>query len=206
MKNKTEAESLFEAFCSANNIKFLKIIEGPDPSPDYKIILNEMDIYIEVKQIDKDEYFDVKIKNGISVGFRKVGKHVRKKIDQARKKRQIKAVADKWAPVILLIYNNLDEFQGFGTEPHDFISAMYGERTLKFDKNEYKIIDYFQGRNKSFEENKNTSFSAVGLLSKIGKDISLIIYENAFAKNKLDYSKIPSCISVTRVEIERIRL
>ncbi len=204
MKNKNEAESLFEAFCSANNIKFLKIEEGPVPTPDYKIILSETDIYIEVKQIDKDNKFDVINESGIISHSRTVGEHIRKKIDQTRKNKQVKTVAEQGAPVILLIYNNLDMFQAFGTEPQDFISAMYGELTLILGKNKNEITNSFQGRNHSFEEEKNTSFSAVGLLSKAGNDPSVTIYENAFARNKLDYSQIPDCISVTRIEIERV--
>ncbi|MGD0971329.1 MAG: hypothetical protein ABSA04_08020 [Desulfobaccales bacterium] len=204
MKNNIEAESLFEEFCSAKKLKFLKIEEGSDPTPDYQIILNDTIIYIEVKQIDKDKDFEIINENDISSGKMTVGEHIRKKIDQVRKKKQVKTVAEQGAPVILLIYNNLDKYQMFGTEPHDFISAMYGERTLLFDKNKNEIIDYFYGKNKSFEEKKNTSLSAVGLLSKEGNNISVRIYENAFAKNKLDYSKIPECISVTRAEIERV--
>lgn len=102
----------------------------------------------------------------------------------------------------LLMYNNLDPWQGFGTEQHDFIDAMYGERTVVFDKKKNTITDSFQEGNRSLEENKNTPFSAVGLLYKTKDRAGVHVYENVFAKNPLDFSKIPNCIEVTRIEIE----
>ncbi len=90
----------------------------------------------------------------------------------------------------------------FGTEEHDFIAAMYGEMTLVFNKAENRFTNSFYGRNRSFGEDKSVYFSAVGLLSNIGGTVKVQICENAFAQNPIDFSKIPSCIEVVRVELE----
>jgi hypothetical protein len=62
---------------------------------------------------------------------------------------------------VLLIFNDRDPLQLFGTENHDFEHAMYGELTLTIEGDSGKIVDRFHGQNKSFQKRKNTSFSAV---------------------------------------------
>ncbi|MGI0014738.1 MAG: hypothetical protein ACREBU_15050 [Nitrososphaera sp.] len=195
MTVKTKAESIFKEFCDFNNIFWEKIPEGEQPTPDYRVVLNGQTVLIEVKQIDKDDNFSNES------GSRTVGSHVRKKIEQARK--QAQAASNANTPFVLLLFNNLDELQMFGTEQHDFVDAMYGERTLVFDKSKNAITDSFQGRNRSLGDDKNTSFSAVGYLKKTQKGIEVQIYANIFAKNKLDFSIIPDCIEATRIEVDK---
>lgn len=154
MTVKTKAETIFEEFCNSNNIRCEKIPEGPRPTPDYTVVLTGETIFVEVKQIDEDDDF-----TEVS-GSRIVGDHVRAKINEARK--QAKAASIQGAPAILLIYNNLDPLQMFGTEPHDFTTAMYGEITLVLNPTENRVTDSYHGRNQSLREDKNISFSAVG--------------------------------------------
>jgi hypothetical protein len=191
---KTKAEILFEDFCDFNRLVCEKVEEGKKPTPDYKVVFNGYIVYIEVKQIDKDDNFSA------AVSSRTVGSHIREKIKKAKK--QVKVASSEGFPSILLLYNNLDGMQMFGTEQHDFMAAMYGDMTLVFNKKENKFTDSFYGRNRSFSEDKRTYFSAVGFLSKTSQRIRVLIYENAFAKNRLDFSKIPSCIEVIRIKLE----
>ncbi|MCI0557886.1 MAG: hypothetical protein MN733_05280 [Nitrososphaera sp.] len=195
MTAKTEAESIFEEFCALNSIACKKIGEGEQPTPDYEVLINEQTILVEVKQIDEDDNFSEKS------GSRRVGSHIRKKIEQARK--QAQTASNEGKPFILLVYNNSDKMQIFGTEQHDFVDAMYGETTLVFDKTKNAITDSFQGRNRSLGDEKNTSFSAVGNFSKTHRGIEVRIYENIFAKHKLDFSKLPTCIESMRIEVEK---
>ncbi|MDQ7838950.1 MAG: hypothetical protein RDU59_10735 [Thermodesulfobacteriota bacterium] len=194
MTIKTKAEIVFEEFCNSNSIGWEKIKEGESRAPDYEIYLGGELVFVEIKQIDKDENF------GIESCSRTVGSHIRRRIQSARK--QVQAGSNEGAPSVLLVYNNLDPWQMFGTEQHDFIDAMYGERTVVLDTDTNAITDSFQGGNRSLEENKNTSFSAVGLLYKKEDCAGVHIYENVFAKNPLEFSKVPNCIEVTRIEIE----
>jgi hypothetical protein len=195
MTAKTKAESILEEFCLLNSISWERIPVGGQPTPDYKVVLNGQTVLVEVKQIDEDDNF-----SNVS-GSRTVGSHVRKKIEQARN--QAQAVSNTGIPFVLLVYNNLDEFQMFGTEQHDFVDAMYGERTLEFDTSKNAITNSFQGRNRSLGDDKNTSISAVGYLKKTQRVIEVQIYENIFAKNQLDFSKLPDCIKATRIEVDK---
>ena len=198
MTAKTTAEAVFEEFCNSNNIACEKITEGPEATPDYRVTLNGVCVVVEVKQIDEDEDFN--FKNGVSA--RTVGSHIRNKIHDTRVRKQLKAAAELGIPAILLVYNNLDPLQMFGTESHDFIAAMYGETTVVLNTKENKITDSFHGRNRSFQHDKNTLFSAVGGLYRSKKGPTIRIYENIFCKkNRLNFSLVPNCIEVTRIEL-----
>ncbi|MGI0015418.1 MAG: hypothetical protein ACREBU_18530, partial [Nitrososphaera sp.] len=79
---------------------------------------------------------------------------------------------------------------------------MYGELTVRLNLNTNRITDSYHGRNRSLAADKNTSFSAVGGLSRTEKDSAVRIYENIFCeKNRLNFSLLPSCIEVTRIEL-----
>lgn len=191
MTKRTAGESTFEEFCSSCSVSFKRVKEGSQPTPDYKISLSGMSVFVEIKQIDKDENFESAVKS------RTVGSHVRAKINEARD--QMKTACAEKTPAVLLIYNNLDPLQMFGTEPHDFVSAMYGEHTVVLTKG--RITDSFHGRNKSLREGKNESFSAVGAMYRRREGIRVEIYENVFARYPLDYSRLPASIYATRVEL-----
>ena len=192
MTIKPISETIFEKFCSSNNLPWEKIPECGQHTPDYKVVLNAETVIVEVKQINKDDEFT-------EIGSSKIiGDHVRAKINDARK--QVKVALKEHLPAILLIYNNLDPMQMFGTEQHDFIAAMYGELTVVLNPKEHSITDSYYGRNQSLRQDKNTSFSAVGLLYQTNEVPAIRIYENTFAENKLDYSSLPKCIEVIRIQ------
>jgi len=193
MTVKTKSESIFEEFCCANNIPCEKIPEGEQSTPDYKIVLNTETIFVEVKQIDKDDKFTT-----VS-GSRTVGDHVRAKINEARK--QVKVALNNRSPAILLIYNNLDPRQAFGTEQHDFIAAMYGELTVVLNPKKNTITESYHGRNQSLREDKNTSFSAIGRIYQTKEGPTVVLYENVFAEYRLNYSSLPDCIEHVRIEL-----
>ncbi len=193
MTKKTISETIFEEFCRSNNLPCEKILECNQPTPDYKVILNSETIIVEVKQINKDEEFTEASSSRI------IGKHIRAKIKESRK--QVKVASKECLPAILLIYNNLDPMQGFGTEQGDFISAMYGEITVVLNPKVRSITNSYLGRNQSMRHNKNTSFSAVGLLYQTNKDPTVRIYENTFAENKLNYSSLPKCIEAIQIDL-----
>lgn len=194
MATKTVSETLFEEFRWFNALPFERINEGTAPTPDYLVVLNGVDTYVEVKQIDEDEAF------APTRMSRTLGSHIRAKINQARD--QVRSAASQRAPAILLIYNNLDPLQSFGTEQQDFIAAMYGEPTIRVSLDTGKILDAFHGRNKSLRAGKNDSFSAVGRLRREAIAPHVHVYENIYAKIPLDYASLPTCVSYNRVELE----
>ena len=178
----------------SNNLPCEKIKECDQPTPDYKVVLNAETVIVEVKQIDED---DELTEEG---GSRTVGDHVRAKINDKHTRRQFKVASKEHLAAILLIYNNLDPMQGFGTEQGDFIAAMYGELTVVLNPKEHSIIDSYHGRNQSLRQDKNTSFSAVGFLYQTNEGSAVRIYENVFAENKLNYSSLPKCIEAIRIK------
>jgi hypothetical protein len=117
-------------------------------------------------------------------------------------KKQIQYGADQGIPSVLLIYNDLDPvFQMLGTEDLDFITAMYGELTVLVGRKSGERSELFNGKNQLLQENRNTSFSAVGRLCDRTGEITVTLFDNVFAKVKVPYEKLPLCFDVERIEV-----
>lgn len=195
MSTKTTSEALFEQFCDSNSLVYARVPEGADPSPDYCICFDTVQVYFEVKEIEQDEAFSHESSS------RTIGDHIRAKINQARN--QVRAASAAGSPTVLLIYNNLDPLQLFGTEEHDFLAAMYGEPTVLLSPQSGQIVDSFHGRNKSFREGKNESFSALGFLRKERSGTVMVhIYENVHARIPLQFELLPHCFTFNRIVFE----
>jgi hypothetical protein len=192
----TTSELVFEQFLTENGLPFERVEEQPTPRPDYLVQVNDLKVLFEVKELAEDENF----KTGpMEVSHRITGDHIRSKITGAR--RQVQYGASQGIPSVLLVYNNLDPIHLFGTEDHDFISAMYGAYTVLLDRENMKLIDSFHGRNRAFGEEKNTSFSAVGRLYPDRGNLKVTLFENVYAKVKLPFDALPACFDVKRVTI-----
>ena len=190
---KPKAEALFESFCDNHAVSWESVPTGKAPTPDYIISLDGQNLYFEVKQIDED--CDFQMSKGVS--SRAVGAHVRQKISDSKK--QVQVGSRLGAPSILLVYNNLDPMQAFGTEQHDFLAAMYGEMTVALKDS--RIVDSYYGRNSSLRDDRNTSFSAVGHLRHSDAGPIVKLYENAFARIPLNVVSLPACFEVVYVEV-----
>jgi hypothetical protein len=193
--NKTESEDLFETFCRENELNWRRIPEGAVKTPDYSVKFGSVAVAVEIKQIESLRGF-----NPGGVSSRTVGWHVRQQISEARA--QLQAAARGGMPTILLIYNTVDPFQLFGTEPHDFLHAMYGELTLQIDATSLKFGEPFHGRNARLRKDVNTSFSGVGHLQRTKGGAAVTVYKNAFASHPLPNATVPPCIQVVNVQIE----
>lgn len=193
VKLKTVSELAFESFCEANHLSFSRIPETENPTPDYILKINELSIFVEVKQIDEDENFSS------TFARRSLGSHIRSKINQARN--QVRDAAKNGNPTVLLIYNNLDPHQQFGTETLDFLAAMYGDLTINIKKENLEASSVFNGRNQSFRENKNENFSALGHLYKNQSGYAIHLYQNIYAQNPILFSVLPRCIQFNCIEV-----
>lgn len=196
---KTKSEEVFEDFLFRHQLAFEPIPATGSPRPDYLLTCGRVKIIFEVKELTADENFATE---PFKVSTRIVGDHVRSKIAEAKK--QVQWGTAQGIPSVLLIYNNLDTvFHMFGTEDHDFLCAMYGEYTLLLDKGTGERRGHlFHGRNQSFAEQKNTSFSALGRLSPQRGDMKVALFENVFAKLPIPYAVLPPCFEILRVNIE----
>ncbi|HEY1384419.1 MAG TPA: hypothetical protein VGF43_12430 [Dongiaceae bacterium] len=194
---KTKSESVFESFLSLNQIPFEPIPTSGSRAPDYLVTCGVAKIVFEVKELFEDENFSTK---PLTTSSRIVGDHIRSKISQA--KRQVQWGAQQGFASVLLVYNNLDtQLQLFGTEDQDFLCAMYGEYTLKIDKQSGQVGDAFYGRNHALAPGKNTSFSALGRLLDRQGSIEITLFENAFAERPISYDQLSPCWKVIRVQV-----
>lgn len=193
MSQKTESETLFETFCGRHHLGWELVDVGPNRTPDYRLTFGTTEIIVEIKQIESEVGFDL---NGRS--SRVVGQHIRKKLQEARK--QLQASSSAGEPTILLVYNAVDPMQLFGTEAHDFLSAMYGELTVRLIDG--RVNDSYHGRNSTLRRDINTSFSAVGHLYRHEGGVHVRVFENVFARHPLPFEALPGCMEVFRVEVE----
>lgn len=193
---RTVSETAFEQFLSDNDLTFERVMEAESPRPDYLVDINGVRLLFEVKELGEDENFS--LVPGV-VFRRTLCDHIRRKIADARK--QVQFGARQGLPSILLVYNNIDPLHLFGTENMDFITAMYGEYTVRIDKATRETVDAFNGRNKALDTERNTSFSAVARLSPIRGKLTVMLFDNVFSKVKIPYEKLPPCFEVTRIEI-----
>lgn len=191
----TKSEDLFEDFCRLNLLNWERVPAGTSRTPDYKLLFGPHQVAVEIKQIEGTMNLDC---NGVS--SRTVGSHVRQKITKARK--QLQSSAHCGLPAILLVHNTVDPHQMFGTEQHDFISAMYGEITVRISKSNGRVGRPYQGRNARLRHDANTSFSCVGHLRQLHHGATMTLYENVYAAHPLPFEEVPSCIEVIRIEVE----
>ncbi|MGO9174037.1 MAG: hypothetical protein ACLP7P_19025 [Rhodomicrobium sp.] len=192
MKNCSEI--LFERFLSENDFSFYPIPVGERKTPDYRVTVAEVEVVFEVKEIRAARPWSAdKVHRSL------VGKHIRQLINGS--KGQLQAASRNGRLTVLLIFNGYDPAQIFGTEDFDFEHAMYGEDTFLRDRNTLEIIDRFHGHGKSFQRDKNTSFSALGRLKKERDGhLTVTLFENIYAAVPLDYARLPPCFEVIRFE------
>ncbi len=192
---RTTSEELFENFLTENDLYFEKIATATTPRPDYLVKAGELNIVFELKELTRDENFKIEVGKDLSpLSKRIVGDHIRSAINDARK--QIQFGAKQLAfPSILLIYDKIDPF--FGTEDHDFTTAMYGEFTVLLNSSTGAIeSEVFHGRNARLRKDANTSFSAVGRLSSHIGRIEVTLFDNVHAQVRIPYEKLPPCFQV----------
>ncbi len=193
---KTTSELAFEKFLTENGLLFQRVEEQESRTPDYLVQIGETKVFFEVKELTEDENF----KTGpMQVSHRIPGDHIRRKIGESKK--QVQFGAKQGIPSVLLVYNNLDPIHLFGTEDHDFITAMYGAYTVLLDRDSHEAVDHFHGKDQFLQEERNTSFSALGRLYPVRGKLEVTLFENVFAKVKMPFEGLPSCFDVKGVNV-----
>jgi hypothetical protein len=192
---KTISESLFEEFLSAHSLPFAPVPVANTPRPDYAVGDGTPwgPLLFEIKELSEDDDFR---RTPLNVSKRKVGEHIRSKI--AGSKKQIQYGANQGIPSILLIYNALDTaFHMFGTEDHDFLAAMHGDWMLVMSTVTGQIVDAGYGRNRSFREGHNTSFTALGHLAPLRGALTVRLFPNEYAIVPLPMG-VPKCFTIVQ--------
>jgi len=213
---RTVSERTFEQFLTENNLAFERIQEAATPRPDYLVEIGDLKLAFEVKELTWDESFAMAHdpSGPPRVFSRTLGEHVRKAIHGSRKQIQFAAAQD--IPTILLLYNSIDPIHLFATDDADFLTAMYGELTMRIDRGSppwespgrppRAVGGIFHGKNQFLSAAKNTSFSAVGRLRPCcvlpqPEKLNLTLFENVFAKVSVPYEKLPPCLDARRIDL-----
>ena len=190
----TVSELLFEELCTKCGFQFEKIVESSKKSPDYFLQIRNYKFVVEVKQIDlnKEEKqilnTDPALWGEYEATYGEIpGQRIRSKIRTSM--RQMKAVNCSQLPFLLVIYNNTDFWDEY-TSPESVRVAMYGIEAILISSKPAPgggatILSRWYGPEKSITISHNTSLSGIAILKKTDDGISLDIYHNYFAKNKL---------------------
>ena len=198
---KTQSEKWFESFCDKKEIKYSRIEEGKNRTPDYNLIIDGTNIIVEVKEFSRNKQEKESDKQLEELGYGRAlsnipGDRVRKKITSASP--QIKSRTKGKNPSILVL---CDILYGCGqvvghTDSYNIRVGMYGLEQVHIampnnysDDLQVKGMSY--GPKKKMTEKQNTSISAIGVLSTTEeKNINLVIYHNKHAAVPLNYNII----------------
>lgn len=193
MQQQTQSELLFESFCNQNALAWERVEPGAGKTPDYRLRFGSACVAVEVEQIESIPGYKPGGIHSVTVG-----RHVRQKINEARK--QLQAVAASREPAVLLIFNAVDPLQLLGSDQRDFLCAMYGELTVTVSPSHGGRP--FYGRNARLRHDTNTSFSAVGHLRQTPSGATVTLYENVFSAYPLPFAALPTCLDVVRVSVQ----
>ena len=184
----TKSEALFEQLCAARKISCIRIEEGADRTPDYRVTLNRSLVYVEVKQLDPNE------KDGKAKEKRKAGcittavaptKRVRDQIAKAYN--QLKPYGKHGHPCIIVLYNNAGLMNYI--DSFTVTSAMFGGFGFRLTLDESQKIQVsghgFLGGRK-LTRNTCRGISAVCVLEgSQSKDLRVTAYHNPYATNTI---------------------
>lgn len=188
----TISEKFFEAYCDRRGIRWRRIVEGAEQTPDYEIFLPRRKVVAEVKEITpnaeelKAEQ-ELREKRFSSLSLTP-GNRVRKKISEASP--QIRACTKRRYPGLLVLFDR--SIGARHADAYQIRVAMYGFETIVFavprDMNQspYAVGAKF-GPRRRMTEAHNTSISAVASLLVPAKDvIELVVYHNKYAAVPLE--------------------
>ncbi len=191
----TKSEDLFEQFCTENNIRFSKIAEASQKTPDYQIGIDGCEIVVEVKQIDPSKEDKKLIEQLNTTGMMShggtPGNRIRSKIEKSVP--QLANLAKNKFPAMLVIYNNLPFDLGDPTEHYFIEVAMFGLQLVIVNiphdpKQSPKIMGDKFGPKRKMTVTDNTTVSALSILDKNrNNELSLRVYHNHFAAIPLSH-------------------
>lgn len=188
---KTESEVLFERYCYVRGIKVDGIAVGKDRTPDYRIEVDGIVAFVEIKQFDpnKDELaaLDALPEGEVLVLDSEPGGKARAKIASAAK--QLSGAAKGMCPAIVVLNNNLPFLLGNPASPYNIRVAMYGFESVVLQKTadgfSLAITDLKFGPKKRLTETQGTTISAIAVLSDSDRGPYLSIYHNEHAAQPL---------------------
>lgn len=190
-----KSELMLESWCRSKGWLCTRIPEDNDRTPDYKISIDAISIYAEVKEIIDNEEERRVIKQLAERGWsdaygEEPGKTVREKIKESYQQIKRFASQDK-SPGILVLYNN-SGLAGLGRLDHyHVLTGMFGLQTVpvavpRDPSAELTFGPDFFGPKKSVSDNRNRYLSGVmTLYEHYEKGLMAFFYHNPHAVHPL---------------------
>ena len=186
------SERLFEQFCEANRIPYLRVDTGVRRTPDYVITLGGVRVTCEVKQIDPnpEDLRELAEIRGGSATARYIPNRLRGKLKDVSA--QLKDAAQAGGPTLLVVYDNTP-FKGY-TDRADVVQAMFGRHSVRMSvpadaSLPSQVSVPFFGGNRGLGPERNTAVSAIATLDGGPRQASgLRVYHNVYAAVHLDPS------------------
>jgi hypothetical protein len=209
----TKGEFALQQFCKENAIKYTRITESHEQTPDYQLTIGELAIIVEVKDIEmNDEEKDVQEKKKNDPycvwGSNSVGSRVRDKISKAN--RQLKKLMKGKIPSMLVLFDARPSPFNI-LSPYEIKVAMYGFETYDLsvpkDFSPPFIKSRRFGKGKRTTPEHNTSTSAISILRLDYKTnrYQLDIYHNHFSTAPLSSVSLKSFNAVTQFTLNKNR-
>lgn len=196
----TESERLFERFCMTRQISFERIPERDAKCPDYRLLLQDAEIVVEVKQIERNTEEELLLNtppeewDPVNVYHWGIpGDRIRKKITDALP--QLKALSRGKVPTLLVVYDTVKVWPELADD-YAVKVAMYGVETALISsemapEGGARILRRWHGPRRRLTSEHNTTLSGIAVMaSRAGAEIGLKVYHNYFAANVLPRNKL----------------
>lgn len=187
----TQAEILFEKYCTDHGIPFTRIPEGLTRTPDYELVLGGGAVAVEVKQLDPNEedrafLHDLRTK-GRAGGMVDMGRAWQSIQDAVK---QLRRYAKGRMPAVVLLYNSMGSAIPH-LDPYNLAYCLYGPEKVHYAVPADPHLDVRQlgmsrGGGSLATKQHNTTLSAIAVLQHISADeVGLSVYHNIHASTPL---------------------
>lgn len=193
----TEADILFERFCSERQIGIKRIVESSTMTPDYEIRIGSLVVAVEVKQltpINDDKKFLKKFREqGAKAHYVNMDRP-RQNIRCATK--QLRAHTQRLMPAIVVLFDTLGGLLGY-LDLDNIAQCLYGAEQFHFavpnpepgvPRKKPEILGASLGGGRIATEKHNTTLSAVCILKfeRAANRLSMEVLHNCYAAKPID--------------------
>lgn len=184
----TYADRLFERFCRERGIALRRLSEGTAKTPDYEIILREVTVAVEVKQLepnaeDQELLRELRARHTVA-RYENMGR-ARQTILDATK--QLRAHAKNRMPALAVLYDTMGGLFGY-LEGDCIAQCLYGAERIHVAvptdrRGEPRMLGASLGGRRVATQKHNTTLSAVAVLqfSRSADKLSLSVFHNTYA-------------------------
>jgi hypothetical protein len=185
---RTEAESLFEQFCSKQEIAWRRIAEATTRTPDYEIVVEGVRVVVEVKQLEPNaedlaflEELRTKGWAGRSINMGRARAAIRDGV------RQLRAYSSGRDPGVVLLHDTVGPATAY-LDPYSLAYCLYGAEKIHFEvapnpADDIDMLGMSRGGGSVATSEHNTTLSALAVFRWSGQATpgGLDVYHNIHA-------------------------